>query len=93
MIRIIARHMAGGRYHEHIAEVKYRDISGNEVKRATRQQMVNWLDVSEDNRAIVGVYPTAYVYVGTIHPDNAPAYIRTYANGKWTDNLLSLEEY
>ena len=93
MIQIIERRMVGGRYHEHIAEVKYRNVGGTEVKRATRQGMVDWLDKSKDNQAIVGIYPTAYVHVGTVHPDNSPAYIRTYANGKWTDNLLSLEEY
>lgn len=94
MIEIIERHMVGGERHEHIAEVKYVNKDGN-VREVSRETIVAWLDESKDNQAIVRAREdhTKYVYVGTVHPDHAPAFIRTYANGKWTDNLLSLPEY
>ena len=93
MIEIVERHMVGGTLHEHIAEVKYK--SGSEIKRATREGVVKWLDASDTNIAIVRSQsdPTQTVRVGVVHRDNAPDYIRTYANKQWTDNLLSLKEY
>lgn len=94
MLDIIKRKMAGGQLHEHIAEVEYKNASG-EIKKASRAAMVEWLDKSKTNTAIVRARedPSKFVYVGTVHPDHSPAFMRTFANGKWTDNLLSLPEY
>lgn len=94
MIEVIERHMVGGENHEHIAEVKYVNEDG-ETKRASRAAMVEWLDKSDSNKAIVRSRQdrSQYAYVGTVHPQHSPAYIRTYADGKWTDNLLALPEY
>lgn len=92
-IEIIARKMAGGRLHEHIAEVKYINSDG-ETKKSSRQAMVDWLDKSDNNKAIVYSNDrTEKSWVGTVHPSNAPDYIRTYADGEWNDNLLALPEY
>lgn len=93
MIEIYERHMEGGTKHEHIAEVKWRNVDTKKEGKNSRQAMVTWLDESDNNTAVVGDYPNDFVYVGTVHPDNSPAYIRTYANGDWTDNLLALPEY
>jgi Protein of unknown function (DUF3892) len=94
MIEIIERHMVGGERHEHIAEVKYVNENG-ETKRASREAMVEWLDKSKTNKAIVRSSHDRndFVYVGTVHPHSSSAYIRTYADGEWTDNLLSLPTY
>jgi len=94
MIEIIQRHMVGGQLHEHIAEVRYKDERGA-IRVASREQMVTWLDASNINQAIVKsiTNPAFFVYVGTVHPQHGPAYIRTYADKKWTDNLLALPEY
>lgn len=94
MIEIIERHMVGGERHEHIAEVKYVNGSG-QTKRATREAMVEWLDTSGANKAIVRSQTnrSLYAYVGTVHPQHLPAYIRTYADHEWTDNLLALPKY
>lgn len=93
MIRITERHMVGGRLHEHITEVRWVGIESGKHGSSTRQEMVDWLDKSDGNRAVVGDYPLDYVEVGVWHRANAPDYIRTYANETWTDNLLSLPEY
>ncbi len=92
MIEIIKRHMVGGTLHEHIAKVKYLD--GTIEKEATRQAMVEWLDKSDNNKAIVYSQDRkSSSYVGVVHRDNAPDYIRTYADKQWNDNLLTLPEY
>lgn len=73
---------------------KYVPVDGGVTKVATRQGMVDWLDASKENRAIVKASGGGYAYVGTIHPkDGAPAYIRTHADGEWNDNLLALPEF
>ncbi|RIT49759.1 DUF3892 domain-containing protein [Mycobacteroides abscessus] len=93
-IEIVQRHMVGGQQHEHIDEVKYINSDG-ETKRAKREAMVEWLDKSKANQAIVRsrVNRADYAYVGVVRPSGKPAYIRTFADGKWTDNLLALPEY
>ena len=52
-------------------------------------EMVDWID----NKAGVAKVQsnTGDVMVGTV--DGTPKYLRTYANGKWTDNLLALPRY
>ena len=93
MIEIIKRHMVGGQLTEHIAKVKYISSDGTE-KEGTRQAMVDWLDKSTSNQAVVySKDRMSKAYVGVVHRDNAPDYIKTHADGKWTDNLLALPEY
>lgn len=93
MIEIKKRHMVGGTGHEHIAAVKYLNAEGLE-KEATRQAMVDWLNKSTSNKAIVysrDRNSSACAYVVT--RENAPDYIRTKSDSKWTDNLLALDAY
>ncbi|MHB9004808.1 MAG: DUF3892 domain-containing protein [Coriobacteriia bacterium] len=93
MLEITARHMVGGTGNEHIAEVRYKNADGA-VKKASRQAMVDWLDKSDANKAIVYSRDRkSSSYVGVVHRQNAPDYIRTYADQQWNDNLLSLPTY
>ena len=62
---------------------------GNGTNKWTRQQVVAWIDNREH---------TFYTLVdgnrgdiGTVQGANGK-YLRTYADGKWNDNLLSLPE-
>jgi hypothetical protein len=51
--------------------------------------MVDWIKAKDgDARAADGVDA---VKVGVVNAD--PPYIRTHADGKWTDNLLALPTY
>ena len=50
------------------------------IQRIEREIDTFYVRDSQGNRANVGV----------VRPANGRAYIRTYADGKWTDNLLSL---
>ena len=91
MIEITKRHMVGGQQHEHIAKVKY--LSGGVEKEATRQAMVDWLDEKTNQAIVYSRDRKNSSYVGVVHRTSGPDYIRTYADGKWTDNLLALDTY
>lgn len=93
MIEIVARNMAGGNRHEHIQSVMWREVGTTVSTVTTVADMVEWLDASVSNRAVVGSYPADFVEVGAIHPDSGRPHLRTYANGDWTDNLLSLPTF
>ena len=86
MIRVTAVHMEGGVRHEHIAEVKW--LNGNEPGQSTRAQMVTYIEGGNQAYVTDGVNS---VFVGVV--DATPKYIRTYADGKWTDNLLALPRF
>ena len=94
MVEIYQRHMEGGQDHEHIAKVKWVNHANNKYGESTRESMVKWLDDSKENTAYVeDLNGKRKAYVGTVHPTGRLPYIRTYADGKWTNNLLSLPEY
>jgi hypothetical protein len=78
--------MVGGVGHEHIGNVKW--VNGTSSGESTRAQMVKIIE--DGNKVFVsdGQNP---VDVGVVKAD--PKYIRTYADGKWTDNLLALPRY
>jgi len=89
MVYITAVHMSGGTAHEHIASVKWTNPGTGATGQNTKAEMVDWID----NKAGVAKVQsnTGDVMVGTV--DGTPKYLRTYANGKWTDNLLALPRY
>jgi hypothetical protein len=88
MIYITARHMAGGTRHEHIASVRWRNPSDGNTGQSTRADMVKWIDGGGEARVRDG---NDDVMVGVVKA--TPPYIRTYADGKWKDNLLALPEF
>lgn len=56
-----------------------------------KPSMVSFVD-SKKNKVVVGT-GTNEVQVGAVHPDGGQPYLRTYADGKWTNNLLSLPTF
>lgn len=52
--------------------------------------MVEWIDGGGKAYVESG---TSTVAVGVVKPSNGEPYLRTYANGVWTDNLLSLPKF
>jgi Protein of unknown function (DUF3892) len=89
MVYITERHMVGGQKHEHIAEVRWRDPADGGTGASTRETMVDWIK-NKGGKAYVSD-GTRQVAVGVV--DASPPYIRTYADGVWTDNLLALPTY
>ncbi len=91
MIEITAIRQSGGTGHEHITDLSWKNTATNAIGTLTRQQLVDWLS-SQGNQAIVQDAQGA-VYVGVVRPENAPPYVRTYKDGRWTDNLLALPRF
>lgn len=82
-------HMSGGTRHEHIAEVKWRNNANGESGKSTRAVMVDWIDNKKGEAKVTDGRNT--VSVGVVREN--PPYLRTHADGKWTDNLLALPRY
>lgn len=81
----------GVRDHEHISDVRWTSLSDGGHGESSRSSVVAWID-GEGGKAFVGS-DGARVRVDTVHPAFGPAYLRTEADGTWTNNLLALEEF
>jgi hypothetical protein len=92
MIEITAIHLSGPAKHEHIASLQWRNVQTGATGQSSRQQIVQWLEESKANQAVV-ISNDARAYVGIQrHGDGSP-YLRTHADGKWNDNLLALPRF
>ena len=89
MIFINAVRLVGGNGHEHIASVRWKNPSSGQMGENTRAAMVEWIrDKKGDARVSDG---RDSVKVGVVN--SSPPYLRTHADGKWTNNLLSLPRF
>jgi len=84
---ITAIHMVGGEKHEHISSVRWRSDTGS-TGESTREQMVKW--INDGGKAYVSDGRNT---VQVLVVNATPPYLRTFADGKWTDNLLALPRY
>ena len=71
--------------HEHISEVRWWQPDQN--GESTRAAMVDF--INKGNAVLVQGPPDAQV--GVVNA--TPPYLRTYADGTWTNNLLSLPRF
>jgi hypothetical protein len=89
MVYVTAIHLVGGSGHEHISSVQWRNPADGSTGQSSKAEMVDWIkNKSGDARVTDG---TNQVQVGVV--DAATPYIRTYADGTWTDNLLALPQF
>jgi hypothetical protein len=79
---------ANGTGHEHIASVRWVQPGSSSTTESTREQMVTW--INGGGEALV-TDSRGDVRVGVVKAD--PPYHRTYADGRLTDNLLSLPRF
>jgi N6-adenosine-specific RNA methylase IME4 len=91
MIEITAIRLTGAG-HEHIAFLQWRNTQTGATGQSTREAVVEWLEESRANQAVVANQGN-WVYVGVVTPPSGSKYLRTYADGQWTDNLLSLPQF
>lgn len=90
-VRITAVRLSQGGYlNEHITHVRWVEYDTNKSGDDTKAQMVQWID--NGVQAFVESYTTK-VAVLVVRPQHGEPYLRTYANGTWTDNLLSLPRF
>jgi len=83
-------HLEGGTRHEHITKVRWENRETSATGENSKAEMVKWIEDGGDCRVANGA---SYVKVGVVEPASGPKYLRTYADGKWTDNLLALPRY
>lgn len=90
-IRITAIHLSGGTTYEHIERLRWSEPPTANVGENSRAEIISWIENQSG---------TAYVYeggrqvqVGVVTPQVGPKYLRTYADGVWTDNLLALPRF
>ena len=93
-IRILCINKDGG-YHENphvaISNLGWTNEATGKSGRSTRLEMYNWIE-QEKGEAYVKDADGNVAYVGGAISASGNPYVRTYANQKWTDNLLSLPE-
>jgi len=91
MIYITAVHMEpSGRHHGHIASMKWEMQSSPETGESTVEEMVEWIGAKE-GFAHVRDGAGNDVEVRVVHAE--PPYLRTYADGIPSDDLLALPRY
>ncbi|MBM7331363.1 DUF3892 domain-containing protein [Agrobacterium sp. S2] len=91
-IRITAIRLSDTRYndHQHITEFRWTGYEDGNNGQSSKQQLVEWID--SGGRAYVES-GSGRVSVGVVKPSGGTPYLRTVANGTWTDNLLSLPHF
>jgi len=92
MIRFTHRRMSGaGTGHQHIESLHWVNPLTNQSNSSpVRPTLVDWVR-THANEAFVQDAVGRRQYVGVV--DANPPYLRTYADGVWTDNLLALPTY
>ena len=91
MVFITAVHLAGGYRHEHITDHMWLDPADGKSGTSSTESMIKFLD--EDGGVVKVAGPDGPVTVGTVHPKVGKPHLRSYADGEWSDNLLSLPRY
>lgn len=91
MVYIYEVHMtAGGTTHRHIAKVKWKNPDSGKSGESTQEAMVDWISKKKGSAYVCG--DAAHIArVGIVKAESP--YIRTYADGAWSDNLLALPRY
>jgi Protein of unknown function (DUF3892) len=85
---VTAVHMGGGNDHQHIAQIRWLDCGNSTSQTMNLANAIAWLEKGNQLLVADGDGPAA---VQVVHAK--PPYIRTAANGQWTDNLLALPRY
>jgi Protein of unknown function (DUF3892) len=88
MVFVTAVHIEGSLLHEHITSVRWRNPTTGATGQSTREQMIDWIRAGNQAHVSDGVRSVQVRVV-----DAHPPYIRTLADGVWTDNLLALPRY
>jgi hypothetical protein len=88
-IRITHIRQAGGAGHEHIIRLWWTDPASGKTGDNSRVQIVSWIE-DEHGKAHVEDALGSRADVLVVTPAQGPKYLRTYADGRWTDNLLAL---
>lgn len=75
-------------HHEHITHIGNAD--GN--WKLTREDAIHRIDTKQAAFYTIDFAANRKVYVGVVREQGKAPYLRTHTDGKWTDNLLALDE-
>lgn len=87
-IRVTAIRLTGGHTHQHITRLWWTNPANGKAGDNARADLVFWIE-NENGKAYVDDGGNR-VDVGVVTPSSGPKYLRTHADGVWTDNLLAL---
>lgn len=87
-IRIYSIRLSGGITHQHIERLWWSDSVTGDTGDNSRAEIVSWIENQNGHAFVQEAGPR--VDVGVVDPDAGPKYLRTYADGNWTNNLLAL---
>jgi hypothetical protein len=93
-VRITCISKAGGNHenpHVAISNLGWLNEADGQTGSSTRLEMHDWIK-NQDGYAYVRDGNGNTARVGAAETDRGTKYVRTYADGKWTDNLLALRE-
>ncbi|WP_326959272.1 DUF3892 domain-containing protein [Amycolatopsis sp. NBC_01286] len=90
-IRITAIRLSGGQGHEHISRLWWTNPADGSTSDNTRAEIVAWIE-DKNGKAYVEDARSNRADVGVVTPAHGSKYLRTYADSKWTDNLLALPQ-
>jgi len=76
--------------HEHITHIG--NITSVERWRLTREEAIRRIDAKQEAFYTIDRSTRAKVYIGVVREAGKNPFLRTYADGKWNDNLLALAE-
>ncbi|MGN7964915.1 DUF3892 domain-containing protein [Microbacterium sp. 22179] len=75
---------------DEIVRYKWRGIESNDTGESAKPTLVAWVD--DNGKAYVGS-GSSRVSVGVVKPQQGQPFLRTYADGKWTNNLVNLPTF
>jgi len=90
-IRITAIRLSGGTMHQHIVRLWWTNPANGKSGDNSRAEIVSWIE-QENGKAYVEDNKGHRADVGVVSPAHGDKYLRTYADGVWTDNLLALPQ-
>jgi hypothetical protein len=88
-IKITAIRQIGGSGHEHITHLWWTNPASGKTGDNERSQVVDWIE-NKGGKAYVEDHYGYRADVRVVTPAHGPKYLRTHADGRWTDNLLAL---
>ena len=88
-IRITAVRLSGGTEHEHIVHLWWTNPATGQSDNNSRAEIVAWIE-DQNGKAYVEDGYGHRVDVLVVRPAFGAKYLRTYADGRWTNNLLAL---
>jgi hypothetical protein len=90
MIHITAIRLTGGEGHEHVTDLQWNSVST--AGQSSRAALIEWLRASSANQAVVAD-ASKHVPLFVVELFNSTPFLRTHADGAWTDHLLRLPRF